>query len=613
MGGHGGLCSAVLCVGSCNHCLGLNQSRLVLAKSEMGHHRKLLNVEDIPDFAWLYVFNHIQEASDRGSLSLVCKKWYDLEAQTRKDVTIACCYAIDPARLTKRFKFLEAVKLKGKPRASMFRLIPDDWGGYAAPWISEIASNCHFLKSIHLRRMIVSDDDLFKLARECGHKLHVLKLDRCSGFSTVGIEAITRACRCLRVLVLDDSIIDDRGGEWLHQLSLNNTSLEILNFSGTDLQSVNIGDLHTVARNCKSLKSLKLHEVELVCLKELLKTTALQELGGILVDHDAVQCSGVRLPKSLTSLVGLCNMGIDDGDVTVNSLVRPIASGLRKIDLQFAFLSVEGHCELLSCCPNLEDLEVFNGIGDEGLEVIASNCKNLRRLRVERGDRNMQPGFVTQKGLISVALSCHQLEYIAVYVSDINNKALLTIAQNCPKLEDFRLVLLDEDNDVTDYPLDVGVMALVQGCRGIRRLALYLRRGFLTDRCMGQLGKYGKNLRWALFGLLGETDMGLNLFAENCPNLEKLEMRDCVFTESGIATSVLKMNSLKYIWVQGYNSTGTGQDLLPMNCASWKVEMIRTAPAEEEPESSDCPLQFLAYRSLAGRRADIPKNVICLG
>ncbi|MCO5589445.1 hypothetical protein L7F22_043412 [Adiantum nelumboides] len=577
----------------------------------MCRRRVLINGEDIPDFALEHTFSYIHEASDRGSLSLVCKRWYEIEGKTRKNVTISCCYAIDPVRLTHRFSVLESVKLKGKPRASMFKLIPDNWGGYAAPWIAEIASNCHKLHSVHLRRMIVSDDDLFKLAQWRGDGLLVLRLDRCSGFSTMGIKAIAHACRYLKVLVLDDSTIDDCGGEWLHELALHNRSLEILNFSGTDLQNVDSSDLHTVARNCTSLKSLKLHEVDLVGLKGLLKATALEELGGILVDYNGLQSSDVRLPTSLTSLVGLCHMGIDDADVTVNALVQPIASRLKKIDLQFAFLSVEGHCELLRNCPNLEDLEVFNGIGDEGLEVISANCKKLRRLRVECGDKDVQQGFVTQKGLISVASSCHELEYIAAYVSDINNAALEAIAINCPKLEDFRLVLLDEKSDVTEYPLDKGVLALVQGCSEIRRLALYLRRGFLTDKCMGYLGKYSKNLRWALFGLLGETDLGLNLFAENCPNIEKLEMRDCVFTESGIAASVLKMSSLKYIWVQGFNSTGTGRDLLPMNYASWNVEMI--PPGAEEQQSSDGPLSFLAYRSLAGRRSDIPNSVICLG
>lgn len=572
----------------------------------------------IPEIALEFVFAYLEDAADRSSISRVCKKWYSVDRRTRTDVTIACCYAIDPRSLTRRFKALEAVKLKGKPRAAMFKLIPDDWGGYAKPWISEIAVNCHYLKSIHLRRMIVTDEDLFALAKQRGHILQVLKLDKCSDFSTTGLEAVTRSCRSLRVLFLDESSIEDTGGKWLHELALHNSSLEVLNFYGTDLKNINMVDLLTLAVNCKSLSSLKLNDFELENLTALLsRTTALRELGGFsvgyttnggLIKHENThENTVVSLPTGLTSLVGLYYTGADEGDVMVNTLVQPIASGLKKIDLQCAFLSVNGHCQLLSRCSNLEALEVFNAIGDEGLEVIANNCKNLRRLRVERGDRDVQQGFVTQKGLISVALSCHHLEYVAAYVSDINNAALVTIASNCPNLKDFRLVLLDEENDISDVPLDEGVKILMQKCHYIHRFALYLRRGLLTDRGMKDIGVYGQNLRWALFGLLGETDMGLSLFADGCRNLERLEIRDCVFTEAGIAASVLKMESLKYVWVQGYKSTSIGHDLLPMRNACWNVEYI---PAVEGMEQ---PAQFLAYRSLAGRRTDNPETVICLG
>lgn len=251
---------------------------------------------------------------------------------------------------------------------------------------------------------------------------------------------------------------------------------------------------------------------------------------------------------------------------------------------------------------------MFNAIGDEGLEVIASNCKNLRRLRVERGDRDVQQGFITQKGLMSVALSCHHLEYIAAYVTDINNAALLAIASNCPNLKDFRLVLLDEGNDISDCPLDEGVKALMQKCVYMHRFALYLRPGFLTDRGMEEIGIYGKRLKWALFGLLGESDRGLSLFADGCHNLERLEIRDCVYTEAAIAESVLKMESLKYVWVQGYKSTSTGQDLLPLCKSSWSVEYI---PAVGDSESM--PTQFVAYRTLTTQRTDNPETVICLG
>lgn len=570
-----------------------------------------MSADSIPETALEFVFTYLEDAADRSSISRVCKKWYSVDRRTRTDVTIACCYAIDPPSLTRRFKALEAVKLKGKPRAAMFKLIPDDWGGYAEPWISEIAVNCQYLKSIHLRRMIVTDEDLFTLAKQRGHILQVLKLDKCSDFSTTGLEAVTRSCRSLRVLFLDESSIEDTGGQWLHELALHNSSLEVLNFYGTDLQNISMVDLLTLAVNCKSLSSLKLNDFELENLIVLLsRTTALRELGGFSVGCNNVlnqhQNTVVSLPTGLTSLVGLYYTGADEGDVMVNTLIQPIASGLKKIDLQCAFLSVNGHCQLLGRCSNLEALEVFNAIGDEGLEVIANNCKNLRRLRVERGDRDVQQGFVTQKGLISVALSCHHLEYIAAYVSDINNAALATIASNCPNLKDFRLVLLDEENDILDFPLDEGVKTLMQKCHYIHRFALYLRRGLLTDRGMKDIGVYGQNLRWALFGLLGETDMGLSLFADGCHNLERLEIRDCVFTEAGIAASVLKMESLKYVWVQGYKSTSIGHDLLPMRNECWNVEYI---PAVEGMEQ---PAQFLAYRCLAGRRTDNPETVICL-
>lgn len=563
--------------------------------------------DNISETALECIFTYIEEAPVRSAISLVCRKWYIVDRRTRKEVTITCCYTISPVRLTQRFPALQVVKIKGKPRASMFKLVPDNWGGYAAPWISEISVNCQCLHSVHLRRMVVTDEDLCILSEERGHMLQSLKLDKCSGFSTTGLEAIATSCRTLRELFLEESDMQDHDGNWLRELSLWNTSLEVLNIAGIGLQNVCYDDLSTLASNCKSLVSLKLNELELEDLQEILsRTTALQELGGVSVGAcmDGEPKDRITLPGTLTSLVAFYYMGADDGDAIVNTIVQPIAPGLRKIDLQYSCLTVDGHCQLLSHCANLEALEVFNAIGDEGLEVIANKCKNLRWLRVERGDRDVQQGFVTQRGLISVALNCHHLEYIAAYVSDINNAALSTIAANCPKLKDFRLVLLDEDNEVSDYPLDVGVRALLRGCPDMHRFGLYLRPGFLTDRGMEEIGLYGNNLSWALFGLLGESDEGLKLFANGCPNLKRLEIRDCLFTEAAIATSVLKMDALKYIWVEGYKATETGQDLLPLTNNYWSVELI------DEPGA---PAQFVAYRCLSEKRVDIPSSVTMLG
>jgi coronatine-insensitive protein 1 len=168
--------------------------------------------------------------------------------------------------------------------------------------------------------------------------------------------------RSLKVLFLEESAIQERGDAWLYDLSLYNSSLEVLNIAGSGLVNVDVADLLAIATNCKSLISLKLNELEVEDLSEVLsKTTTLKELGGISVgsahplEHHV---PAFRLPAGITSLVGLFYFGANEGDEYVNSLIRPIAPGLRKLDLQYACLSVDGHCQLLEHCANLEALEV---------------------------------------------------------------------------------------------------------------------------------------------------------------------------------------------------------------------------------------------------------------
>ena len=143
------------------------------------------------------VMPYIHDPKDRDAVSQVCRRWYELDALTRKHITIALCYTTTPERLRRRFIHLESLKLKGKPRAAMFNLIPEDWGGYVTPWVREIADSFNCLRSLHFRRMIVVDSDLELLARARGRVLQSLKLDKCSGFSTDGLFHIGRSCRYL--------------------------------------------------------------------------------------------------------------------------------------------------------------------------------------------------------------------------------------------------------------------------------------------------------------------------------------------------------------------------------------------------------------------------------
>lgn len=228
-----------------------------------------------------------------------------------------------------------------------------------------------------------------------------------------------------------------------------------------------------------------------------------------------------------------------------------------------------------------------------------------------------EEGSVSQTGLIALAQGCLELEYLAVYVSDITNEAFDCIGNHMKSLSDFRLVLLDREERITDLPVDNGVRSLLRGCHGLRRFALYLRPGGLTDEGLKYIGQYSPNVRWMLLGYVGESDNGLLQFSSGCPSLQKLEVRGCCFSERALAMAALQLKSLRYLWVQGFRPSQTRQDLSLMARRFWNIELIparRVTATDHEGETvvADHPAHILCYYSLAGRRTDYPKTVICL-
>ncbi|MBA0725807.1 hypothetical protein Golax_022365 [Gossypium laxum] len=578
--------------------------------------RRTVPFTGMSDVVLVCVLPYIQDARDRAAVSLVCRRLYEHDALTRKHITIAFCYTTTTDRLRNRFPHLESLELKGKPRAAMFNLIPEDWGGYVTPWVFEIAENFNFLKSVHFRRMIVNDTDLEILARSRGNVLQGLKLDKCSGFSTDGLFLIGSMCRQLRTLFLEESSIVEKDGRWLHEIAVKNSVLETLNFYMTDLVEVSFDDLERIAKNCPNLTSVKISDCEILNLAGFFRAAAaLEEFCGGSFNEQSERYNAVNFPPRLCRL-GLTYMGKNEMPI-----VFPFASLLKKLDLLYALLDTEDHCLLIQRCPNLEVLETRNVIGDRGLEVLAQSCKKLTRLRIERGadEQGMgdEEGLVSHRGLTALAQGCLELKYIAVYVSDITNASLESLGTYSKNLCDFRLVLLDREERITDLPLDNGVRALLRGCEKLRRFALYLRAGGLTDVGLSYIGKYSPNVRWMLLGYVGESDAGLLAFSRGCPSLVKLEMRGCCFSEQAIAQAVVRLPSLRYLWVQGYRASPAGRDLLAMARPFWNIELI---PARRvimtnqvgEPVVVEHPAHILAYYSLAGPRTDFPDTVIPL-
>ncbi|CAH8376544.1 unnamed protein product [Eruca vesicaria subsp. sativa] len=582
--------------------------------------KKLKSTPGTVDDVISILMPYVTDPKDRASASLVNPLWFKADSETREHVTIAFCYASSPHRLSRRFPNLRSLKLKGKPRAAMFNLVPENWGGFATPWVNEIALSLRRIRSVHFRRMIVSDLDLDVLARARGDELEVLKLDKCSGFSTDGILSVVKHCRKIKTLLMDESSIFEKDGKWLHELALHNTSLEVLNFYMTELTILSRQDLAMIARNChRSLVSVKVGELEMLDLVGFFNAAVnLEEFfSGALNEN-------VGDPDKYTNLTfppKLCRLGLSYLGANQMPIVFPFAAQIRKLDLLYAFLGTDDHCKLIQKCPNLEVLETRrNVIGDKGLEALAQYCKRLKRLRIEREEYEQgmedEGGLVTQRGLIALAQSCHELKYLAVYVTDITNESLETVGTHLKNLIDFRLVLLHQKKKITDLPLDNGVRSLLMGCKKLRRFALYLRQGGLTDVGLRYIGEYSQNVRWMRLGYVGETDQGLMEFARGCPKqLQKLEMKGCCFSERGIAAALMKLRSLRYLWVQVYGALVTGQDVRVMSRPYWNIELIpdRKIPQVDwmgEVRDVEQPAHILAYYSLAGQRTDCPPTVM---
>lgn len=159
--------------------------------------------------------------------------------------------------------------------------------------------------------------------------------------------------RQLRTLLLEDSTIVEKDGQWLHELARNNRVLESLNFYMTDLGKVSVKDLELIAKNCSSLVSVKVSDFEVFDLVDFFRAaTALKEFSGASFKAERENYCDIQFPPRL------CSLGLLYMERNEMPILFPFATSLRKLDLLFTFLDTEDLCVSIQRCPNLEILEV---------------------------------------------------------------------------------------------------------------------------------------------------------------------------------------------------------------------------------------------------------------
>ncbi|KAI3787716.1 hypothetical protein L2E82_00076 [Cichorium intybus] len=561
-----------------------------------------------PEEVLEHVFSFITSHKDRNVVSLVCKSWYEIERWCRRSIFVGNCYAVSPKIMTRRFPEVRSLELKGKPHFADFSLVPDGWGGYFYPWISEMSRAYPWLEEIKLKRMVVTDEGL-ELISKSFKNFKVLVLSSCEGFSTDGLAAIAANCRNLRELDLRESEVEDLSGHWLSHFPDSYTSLESLNMACLGSE-VSFSALQRLVTHSPNLKTLRLNRA--VPLEKL--STLLRRAPHLLEMGTGAYSAEPRsdLYSSLQDAFSKCKQlkglsGFWDVVPSYLPAIYPICSRLTSLNFSYATIQSPDITKIVSQCPNLQRLWVLDYIEDTGLNALSLSCKDLRELRVFPSDPFVADANVslTEQGLVAVSDGCPKLQSVLYFCRQMSNSALTTIAKNRPNLTCFRLCILEPR--APDYqtlePLDAGFGAIVDHCKGLQRLSL---SGLLTDRVFEYIGTRAKKLEMLSIAFAGDSDLGLHHVLSGCESLRKLEIRDCPFGDKALLANVSKLETMRSLWMSSCLVSLGACKLLSRKMPRLNVEVIdERGDLDSTPDH--CPVEKLyIYRTVAGPRFDMP-------
>jgi len=248
------------------------------------------------------------------------------------------------------------------------------------------------------------------------------------------------------------------------------------------------------------------------------------------------------------------------------------------------------------------------------LIAVAATCKDLRELRVfpiEPSEDTESP--VTDVGLIAISEGCRKLHSILYFCQSMTNAAVVTMSRNCPDLVVFRLCIMGRQrpDHITGEAMDEGFGAIVSNCKKLTRLAV---SGLLTDKAFAYIGEFGKLVRTLSVAFAGNSDLGLRYVLEGCPRLQKLEIRDSPFGNSGLLSGIHHYYNMRFLWMSSCNLSMNGCRDVAGKLPHLVVEIIGDSGTMQQHEEEDSNGnnrvgKLYLYRSLDGSRPDAPPFV----
>ncbi|KAL0332192.1 UNVERIFIED_CONTAM: F-box protein SKIP2 [Sesamum calycinum] len=332
--------------------------------------KQLDYTSEIPDECLALIFQSLS-SGDRKRCSLVCRRWFAVEGQSRHRLALNASVEVAD-HLPSIFKRFDSV--------------------------TKLALRCD-RKSVS-----INDGALTLISLRC-HNLTRLKLRGCREISDLGMFALAKNCKSLRKFSCGSCMFGAKG---MNALLNNCSSLEEL--SVKRLRGINDGSTAEPIGPGIAASSLKS-----ITLKELYNG----------------QCFGPLVigSKNLKTLKILRCLG--DWDRLLETITMR-KNCLMEIHLERLQVSDVG-LMAISKCPDLEILHLVKApdCSNDGISAIAENCKLLRKLHIDGWRTNR----IGDEGLIAIAKNSVNLVELVLIGVNPSSVSLMAMASNCQKLE----------------------------------------------------------------------------------------------------------------------------------------------------------------------------------
>ncbi|KAM0060655.1 putative leucine-rich repeat domain superfamily, F-box-like domain superfamily [Helianthus debilis subsp. tardiflorus] len=394
------------------------------------------NILILPDSCLACVFQ-LLSSGDRKNCSLVCRRWFEIEGQTRHRLSLHA-------------------------QSELVTAVPSLFARFDS--VTKLSLKCD-------RRSVSIGDDALVLISEYCKNLTRLKLRCCRQLTDLGLARFSRNCKSLKRLSCGSCSFGAKGMNAVVDNCLLLEELSVKRLRGISDGAVAAAEVVGPGAAALSLK--------FICLKDLYNA----------------QCFGPLIigSKNLKTLKLFRCSG--DWD-RVMELVTDRVEGLVEVHLERLQLSDSG-LAALSNCRNLEILHVMKtpDCSNLGLISVAENCKLLRKLHVDGWKTNR----INDEGLIGVSKYCPNLQELVLIGVNCTRVSLEMLATNCQKLERLALCGSETVGDaeisciaekcaalkklcIKSCPIsDHGLEALAGGCPNLVKVKVKKCRGVTSD------------------------------------------------------------------------------------------------------------------------------------